>query len=116
VIDLLLSVANQNPRILGYPEPQALFTGFGDSSLNFSLRAWSATFEDSIILKSNLGVAVNAALKAEGMEIPFPQRDLHIQSIAPGARVGGAVSTQESGPTPVPPATRDPLEEPGSPG
>lgn len=116
VVEILLDVARKSPRVLKHPEPVALFTGFGQSSLDFVLRVWTATFDESIVQRSQVGIAVNEALKAEGIVIPFPQRDLHVQSIAPDARFGGAVSTLESWPTPVPPATPDPREEPGSPG
>ena len=81
VIELLRSVADAAPRVLRHPEPVVLFTGFGDSSLNFSVRMWSATFEDSIVLRSELALAINDALKAAGIEIPFPQRDLHLRSV-----------------------------------
>jgi small-conductance mechanosensitive channel len=60
--------------------------GFGDSSLNFRLNIWSATFEDFFALRSEVNVLVNERLKAEGIEIPFPQRDLHLRSVAPGVR------------------------------
>ncbi len=88
VIDLLLEVARRSPRVLEHPAPVALFTGFGDSSLNFVLRMWSATFDDSIRLRSEVGVLVNDALKAEGIEIPFPQRDLHLRSVSQDAGRG----------------------------
>jgi small-conductance mechanosensitive channel len=108
VIELLKSVAADLPRVLRYPEPMVLFTGFGDSSLNFVVRAWSATFDESIALRSELAVAVNDALKAEGIEIPFPQRDLHVRSVAPEAREGARADSgiepaqeQAAGPSPM---------------
>ncbi len=112
VLELLLAVARDSSRVLKHPEPIALFKGFGDSSLDFILRIWSATFEESIRLRSDIAVEVNDALKAAGIEIPFPQRDLHVRSIEPdvGAAFSGGVRASE--PPPVP----DPQEEPGSPG
>ena len=86
VIDLLLEVAAEHPRVLKYPTPTALFLGFGDSSLNFRLNIWSATFEDFFGLRSEVNVLVNDRLKTEGIEIPFPQRDLHLRSVAPEVR------------------------------
>jgi small-conductance mechanosensitive channel len=103
VIDLLLSVARENPRVLTWPEPAALFAGFGASSLDFTLRIWSATFDESIRLRSEVNVMVNDALKEAGIEIPFPQRDLHVRSVAPGVAAD------------LLPATQDPRQEPGSP-
>ncbi len=80
VIDLLLEVAEANPRVDTDPEPTAVFTGFGDSSLNFQLRCWVTHFEEGVKLGSDLRVHVDQALKREGITIPFPQRDLHIRS------------------------------------
>ena len=53
--------------------------GFGDSSLDFQLRAW--TRGDYVTVSSDLLVAVNNALTDAGIEIPFPQRDLHLRSV-----------------------------------
>jgi potassium efflux system protein len=90
VIDLLLEVAAEHPKVLKYPMPTALFMGFGDSSLNFRLNIWSATFEDFFGLRSEVNVLVNDRLKAEGIEIPFPQRDLHLRSVDPEVRTATA--------------------------
>ena len=103
VIDLLLEVAREHERVLKYPEPTALFMGFGDSALNFRLNMWSATFDEFFQLRSDMAVRINDMLKAEGIEIPFPQRDLHLRSIAPEARQGdGPVG--EAGPDHAEPA------------
>jgi len=82
IIDLLLAVARANPDVLEFPPPSALFLGFGDSSLNFSLRAWTLHIETFAQIRSDLGVAVYNALRVAGVEIPFPQRDLHVRSLA----------------------------------
>ncbi len=112
VIDLLLAVANGSPRALKHPAPVAVFMGFGDSSLNFSLRSWAATFEDSFTVRSEISVAVNNALKEAGIEIPFPQRDLHLRSVAPEAREGLPPAPSASGPSA---GATGPQGEPGSP-
>jgi len=78
VIDILVGVANDHPEVLSDPEPAALFLGFGDSSLDFQLRAW--TRGDYVKASSDLLVGVNNALTDAGIEIPFPQRDLHLRS------------------------------------
>jgi small-conductance mechanosensitive channel len=85
VIALLESVARAHPDVLDEPPAQALFVGFGESSLDFELRAWSALFENYVITQSQLAVAVSRALAEAGIEIPFPQRDLHLRT-APPAR------------------------------
>jgi potassium-dependent mechanosensitive channel len=85
VIRLLTDVARANPEILDEPAPVALFIGFGESSLDFELRAWTARFERGLVTKSDLTVAAYAALREAGIEIPFPQRDLHLRSVTPAA-------------------------------
>jgi small-conductance mechanosensitive channel len=84
VLQILLSVAEQHPEIRAIPKPIALFTGFGDSALTFALRAWTDS-ADWPVVRSDLAVAINAQLAAAGIEIPFPQRDLHLRSVAPEA-------------------------------
>ena len=60
-----------------------LFDGFGDSSLDFTLAVWTSTHTDKPrILKSELYFEIFKAFKAANIEIPFPQRDLHIRSSA----------------------------------
>ena len=78
VVAILAETARANPGILPDPAPVVLFLGFGDSSLNFQVRAWTARFEEWVRTHSELGLAVHAALKEAGIEIPFPQRDVHI--------------------------------------
>ena len=65
------------------PEPAALFKGFGDSSLDFELRVWIADFNQGMRVSSELRLAINKALAEAGIEIPFPQRDLHVRSLDP---------------------------------
>jgi small-conductance mechanosensitive channel len=86
VMSILLEVPQQFPAILKTPEPLALFTGFGDSALNVELRFWTVEADRFAILRSEVNTAVNNALVAAGIEIPFPQRDLHLRSVdAPAA-------------------------------
>jgi len=82
VLHLLLSAAQGHPEVAAKPEPDARFVGFGDSSLDFSLRFWG-DFERSALIQSSVAVAVHDALVAAGISIPFPQRDLHLRSANP---------------------------------
>lgn len=78
---ILLSVANDNPDVLKRPEPQVIFDGYGDSSLDFSLAVWTSSYiARPRILKSNLYFEIFKRFKVAGVEIPFPQRDIHIRS------------------------------------
>jgi small-conductance mechanosensitive channel len=83
VLTLLEEVARANPDVLDEPPPVVLFAGFGESSLDFELYAWSAAFETTRSTQSQLAVAVHRALVEAGIEIPFPQRDLHLRTADP---------------------------------
>jgi potassium-dependent mechanosensitive channel len=76
VIELLVETAVSVEGVLGKPAPVAFFQGFGDSALNFELRAWTDRFEEWGSIRSQMAVAVNNRLKEEGIVIPFPQRDV----------------------------------------
>jgi potassium-dependent mechanosensitive channel len=90
VQELLLNTARADERLLENPAPSVLFLGFGDSSLDFSLRAWTDDFDNFLTIKSDLTLAVHDAIYAAEIEIPFPQRDLHLRSVDPRAvaRIG----------------------------
>jgi small-conductance mechanosensitive channel len=79
VIELLGEMARAHPEVLAEPAPVVLFRGFGDSSLDFEIRAW--TEGDWVAVMSDLAVATSEALEAAGISIPFPQRDLHLRNI-----------------------------------
>jgi small-conductance mechanosensitive channel len=79
VIELLLEVARAHSEVVDEPAPTALFRGFGDSSLNFEIRAF--TEGDWLEVLSDLALATSAAFEQAGITIPFPQRDLHLRNI-----------------------------------
>jgi small-conductance mechanosensitive channel len=93
VLKLLVDVAEQEDRILERPAPSALFVQFGDSSLDFRLRAWTARADEWMGIRSDLNVAICRALGEAEIEIPFPQRDLHLRSVE--ARAGQALAAQK---------------------
>jgi small-conductance mechanosensitive channel len=78
VLAILLDVAKASSDVLEDPPPLALFRGFGDSALNFELRVWTG-LTTYLEVHSRIAIAVNAALLEAAIEIPFPQRDLHIK-------------------------------------
>jgi potassium efflux system protein len=85
VVALLSGVARDHAKVLGDPEPVTLFMAFGESSLDFEMRLWTR-FDVWLKVRSDILVAVYAALQEAGIEIPFPQRDLHLRSVAPEVR------------------------------
>lgn len=90
ILKILIEEAAKHPLVLKYPEPSPLFVGFGESSLDFQLRVWLANFDQGLSAKSELGVAIYKRFAAEGITIPFPQRDLHINSVADNVMKGWA--------------------------
>jgi potassium-dependent mechanosensitive channel len=81
VLKLLVRVAESHPGVLLARPPTAFFLGFGESALRFELRFWCAQQDVWFELQSAMTVAVSKALQEAGIEIPFPQRDLHIRSM-----------------------------------
>jgi small-conductance mechanosensitive channel len=83
VIETLLEVANNNAEVIKgnpkLPDPCALFLDFGDSSLDFELRVIIRDINRRRYVTSDLNRAINAAFRKQGIEIPFPQRDVHFR-------------------------------------
>jgi small-conductance mechanosensitive channel len=78
---ILLEVAVREPLVSDYRKPSVRFVSYGDSSINFQLLFWIDVRQTARrLVRSALYFAVFDALKAAGIEIPFPQRDLHIRS------------------------------------
>jgi len=77
----LLEVAKENPDVLDNPEPAVRFLEFGDSGLMFELRAWTMTLiHKKGKLISSLNFSIDEKFRERNIEIPFPQRDIHIRS------------------------------------
>ena len=81
VINLLEEVVTDYPEVRKSPAPKAYFLEFGESSLDFRLLAW-VHLDVRLETESKLKVDISGRLKEAGIEIPFPQRDLHIRSDA----------------------------------
>ncbi|EAZ80192.1 mechanosensitive ion channel family protein [Algoriphagus machipongonensis] len=78
---ILMEVAKAHKGVLSVPEPDVLFEDYGDSSINFNLRVWTSEYINRPkILKSQLYYEIFRRFGEEGVEIPFPQRDLHLRS------------------------------------
>jgi small-conductance mechanosensitive channel len=82
VRDILLDVARSHPEVVNNasaPEPSVVFREFGDSSLNFQLRCFLVNVDRRLRVLSDLNFAIDKAFREAGIEIPFPQRDLHVK-------------------------------------
>lgn len=81
VKNILIEAANENKGVLQTPAPDVLFDSYGDNSINFILRVWSSEYINRPkVLKSQLYYAIFKKFGEQGIEIPFPQRDLHLKS------------------------------------
>ncbi len=80
--ELLLQVAHDHPLILEDPAPIATFEGFGDSTLNLILRCYLPDLSHRLSTVTELHTAIDKLFKEAGIEIAFPQQDLHIRSVA----------------------------------
>lgn len=77
----LLEVVKENSNVLKHPEPDVLFDAFGESSLDFTLRVWTTAYTDRPrVMKSQLYYAIFKKFAAYNIEIPYPQRDIHIRT------------------------------------
>ncbi|AWV08597.1 mechanosensitive ion channel domain-containing protein [Marilutibacter maris] len=82
VIALMMDVVQSDPSVSKVPEPTAYFIGLGASSLDFSVRAWTRDYNSWFAIRSRLLTRIYAALNEAGIEIPFPQQDLHLRSVS----------------------------------
>jgi potassium-dependent mechanosensitive channel len=80
VMQTLSECAQAHSGVLKSPEPQVLFRSFGDSSLDFELCAWGADL-DTRGQVADLRQDIDRQFRQAGIEIPFPQRDLHVRSV-----------------------------------
>jgi len=81
VMETLMACAKSNEKVSSTPKPQTLFLGFGESSLDFELRAFIWDVDDRIQVTSDLHQEIDRRFREANIEIAFPQRDLHLRSI-----------------------------------
>lgn len=83
VRDLLLQAAHDHENVLKRPEPFVFFEGFGDSSINFQLRIHVNDYTIYPRVQTDLLFTIDREFRKYNVEIPFPQRDLHLRSADP---------------------------------
>jgi len=81
VKDILLEVAREHPQVLTHPEPYVWFSNFGDSSLDFRLFCFALNITRQLSIQTDLRIAIVKKFRAEGIEIPFPQSDVHFRDL-----------------------------------
>jgi small-conductance mechanosensitive channel len=82
VMETLMASARENSKIAATPPPQVLFLNFGESSLDFELRVWVLDAENRLVVSSELHQEIDRRFREAKIEISFPQRDLHLRSVA----------------------------------
>lgn len=81
VKEIVLKIAKNHDGVLKNPAPDLWFVEYGDNSLNFELVVWTSTYiQKPVVLKSELYYIIFKEFAKHNIEIPFPQRDLHIRS------------------------------------
>ena len=96
-IDLMKQACVDVPRVLNHPKPVVWMLEFGDNSVNFEIRCWIKDPQSGVgNFKAAILKRVWDLFKEHGVEIPFPQRDVHIKSLPEGGTV-----TLEAGPKPA---------------
>jgi small-conductance mechanosensitive channel len=78
---VLRAVLDAESEVVRDPEPMVIFEGFGDSALNFRLYYWVHDLDIGLSVTDRINTAIATALAAAQIEIPFPQRDLHVKSL-----------------------------------
>ena len=97
VVELLTRAAHEPSEVAKEPAPSVLFMGFGASSLDFAIRAWTHDFDNWVKVRSALVTRIHAALVEAGIEIPYPQQDLHLRSVSRQARAMLSPPDEDSG-------------------
>lgn len=80
VLKILYEIAHSNNDILKNPKPEVHLKEFGDSSWNMRMRVWIDKPKKHYYVRSDLNCAIVRAFRKNNIEIPFPQRDLHLRS------------------------------------
>lgn len=98
VTRILQEAVEGHGLVLKKPPPAVHFTEFGDSSLEFSVTYWSRIMDNRLKINSDLRSAFLSTLRKHGVEIPFPQRDLHLRSAEPVLEMLKRVETRDARP------------------
>ncbi|WFP51273.1 mechanosensitive ion channel [Methylomonas sp. EFPC3] len=93
LVEQILSEAVKNTeQVLADPEPVISFVGFGESALEFKVNVFVRELSDRAVATHKLHIQIYEALQAHHIEIPYPQRDVHIRSVAKGVLNEGGAS------------------------
>ncbi|MBN1932600.1 MAG: mechanosensitive ion channel [Desulfobacterales bacterium] len=101
----LMEVAENHPRVLTEPQPDILFEDFGDSALVFTLRIWTLV-DYALSTDTEIRLEIDRLFRKRNIQIPFPQRDIHLQSTSVQKNLDQAEKEINVSQTSILPATR----------
>jgi len=79
--EVLKRIVDEHPNVLAEPAPRVIFMGFGDSTLNFDARVYIGSIDHYLSTLDEINEAIDQEFRKAGIEIAFPQRDIHVRSI-----------------------------------
>lgn len=96
VLSILTNIISSHRGVLKHPVPLITFDQFADSSLNFTVRFWSK-LDERLQVRSELNIQIAEEFGKDGIEIPFPQRDVHLFLSQSGeADLGSALKSRSA--------------------
>jgi potassium efflux system protein len=107
VRDILMDIAKAHPHVMQSPAPTVFLTGFGESAINFELSWLVRNIGDGAGIKSDICFSILERFRADGIVMPFPHRNIHIEGLADEVAEQEAVPEPES-PAPEPKAPKKP--------
>jgi len=78
VPEILNRAAREHTEVLSYPEPNSIFEGFGNSSIDFQLRFWVRSIDERLRIRTEVAVTIDRLFREEKIDIAFPQLDVHL--------------------------------------
>ena len=105
---LMLDAAVANPQVLKLPEPAVLLLALSDSAMEFEVRVYVNLIDERLPTTHALYSAIVTALAHAGIQIPFPQRDVHVRYADPGRGAAMAAAMAAPATTPAPPSATAP--------
>jgi potassium-dependent mechanosensitive channel len=102
VHELLRQAAHEHPLVMEEPGPASWFMNFGDSSLDFELRVFVGSFADRLVTLNELNMRIASLFAEHGIEIAFPQMDLHVRDLPPRRPPPRRDQGDEGDPEPAP--------------
>lgn len=97
---VLVEIAGAHPRVLAEPAPKAFLVAFGESGIDLRLGCWIGDArEGTLTITSEINLEVWRRFRAEGIDIPFPQREVRL--LPPLSDVAAGTAAQEAHPEPA---------------